>query len=44
VTKARQLFGYNPQTPIEDGIIRFVEWYCNQNQSNLKSIGLSQIN
>jgi UDP-glucuronate 4-epimerase len=38
VTKARQLFGYNPQTPIEDGIIRFVEWYCNQNQSNLKSI------
>jgi UDP-glucuronate 4-epimerase len=38
VTKARQLLGYNPQTPIEIGIIRFVEWFCNQNQVNLKSI------
>ena len=38
VTKARQLLGYNPQTPIEIGIIRFVEWFCNQSQFNLKSI------
>jgi UDP-glucuronate 4-epimerase len=38
VAKARQLLGYNPQTPIEIGIIRFVEWFCNQNQVNLKSI------
>lgn len=38
VTKARQLLGYNPQTSIETGIIRFVEWFCNQNQVNLKSI------
>ncbi|MDT4954114.1 MAG: UDP-glucuronate 4-epimerase [Acidobacteriota bacterium] len=27
VTKARQLLGYNPQTKIEDGIKRFVEWF-----------------
>lgn len=27
ITKARLLFGYNPQTPIEDGIRRFVQWF-----------------
>ncbi|HEX7294910.1 MAG TPA: GDP-mannose 4,6-dehydratase [Pyrinomonadaceae bacterium] len=27
VTKARQLLGYNPQTHIEDGIKKFVEWF-----------------
>jgi UDP-glucuronate 4-epimerase len=27
ITKARQLLGYNPQTPIEDGIKKFVEWF-----------------
>lgn len=27
VTKARQLLGYNPQTQIEEGIHRFVEWF-----------------
>ena len=27
ITKARQLLGYNPQTPIEEGLRRFVEWY-----------------
>jgi UDP-glucuronate 4-epimerase len=27
VTKARRLLGYNPQTPIEEGIHRFVEWF-----------------
>ena len=27
ITKARQLLGYNPQTHIEDGIRRFVEWF-----------------
>jgi UDP-glucuronate 4-epimerase len=27
VTKARSLLGYNPQTKIEDGIKRFVEWF-----------------
>ena len=27
ITKARQLLGYNPQTQIEDGIKKFVEWF-----------------
>ncbi|HYH86596.1 MAG TPA: GDP-mannose 4,6-dehydratase [Pyrinomonadaceae bacterium] len=27
ITKARRLLGYNPQTPIEEGIRRFVEWF-----------------
>ena len=27
ITKARQLLGYNPQTHIEDGIKKFVEWF-----------------
>ena len=27
ITKARRLLGYNPQTKIEDGIKRFVEWF-----------------
>jgi len=27
ITKARQLLGYNPQTRIEDGIKRFVDWF-----------------
>ncbi len=29
ITKARRLLGYNPQTQIEDGIRRFVEWFRN---------------
>jgi UDP-glucuronate 4-epimerase len=27
VTKARRLLGYDPQTPIEEGVRRFVEWF-----------------
>jgi UDP-glucuronate 4-epimerase len=27
ITKARQMLGYNPQTQIEDGIRKFVEWF-----------------
>src|SRR6266849_1855231 len=27
ITKARALLGYNPGTPIEDGIKKFVEWF-----------------
>ena len=27
ITKARRLLGYNPQTPIEAGIERFVAWF-----------------
>ncbi len=33
ITKARQLLGYNPETQIEEGIHRFVEWF----QENKKS-------
>ncbi len=31
VTKARKLLGYDPQTPIEEGISRFVKWFTSQN-------------
>ena len=27
ISKARELLGYNPQTQIEEGIRRFVEWF-----------------
>ncbi|MCM3870069.1 MAG: GDP-mannose 4,6-dehydratase [Pyrinomonadaceae bacterium] len=27
ITKARRLLGYNPQTQIEDGIHKFIEWF-----------------
>jgi UDP-glucuronate 4-epimerase len=27
ITKARKLLGYNPQTQIEDGVRRFVDWF-----------------
>lgn len=27
ITKARKLLGYNPQTQIEDGIRKFIEWF-----------------
>lgn len=30
ISKARQLLGYDPQTPIEVGIQRFVEWFRNR--------------
>lgn len=30
VTKARKLLGYNPQTQIEEGIEKFVEWFKNK--------------
>lgn len=33
ITKARQLLGYSPETQIEEGIHRFVEWF----QENKKS-------
>ena len=31
IDKARRLLGYDPQTKIEDGIPRFVEWFRQQN-------------
>jgi UDP-glucuronate 4-epimerase len=27
ITKARELLGYSPQTKIEEGIPKFVEWF-----------------
>jgi UDP-glucuronate 4-epimerase len=33
ITKARRLLGYNPQTEIEDGISRFVEWFRSTGKS-----------
>jgi UDP-glucuronate 4-epimerase len=27
ITKARRLLDYNPQTPIEDGIREFIQWF-----------------
>lgn len=27
VSKARQLLGYNPSTPIRDGLAKFIEWF-----------------
>jgi UDP-glucuronate 4-epimerase len=32
ITKARLLLGYDPQTPIEDGIHRFIDWFTNSGQ------------
>jgi UDP-glucuronate 4-epimerase len=33
ITKARRLLGYNPQTDIEEGIVRFVNWFrANSNE------------
>jgi len=31
ISKARKLLGYNPQTKIEDGIPKFVEWFRSAN-------------
>ncbi len=33
VTKARRLLGYDPQTKIEDGIRRFVQWFRREQES-----------
>ena len=32
ITKARQLLGYAPHTPIREGIPKFVAWYREMNQ------------
>ena len=32
ISKARRLLGYNPETQIEDGIRRFVEWFKSSQQ------------
>jgi len=37
IIKARRLLDYNPQTPIEEGIHRFVEWFREQENADEKS-------
>ena len=37
IRKARQLLGYNPQTEIETGIRRFVEWFNKEQKSEARS-------
>ena len=27
ISKAKRMLGYNPSTPIEEGIENFIEWY-----------------
>ena len=34
ITKARRLLGYNPQTQIEEGIKKFVEWFREQSSGD----------
>lgn len=34
ITKARRLLGYDPQTPLETGIGRFVEWFKQENSAS----------
>lgn len=36
ITKARKLLGYNPTTPIEDGITKFVAWFREHNASKYR--------
>jgi UDP-glucuronate 4-epimerase len=35
IAKARQLLGYDPQTKIEDGIPKFIEWFLRANEQNV---------
>ncbi|MEA2173246.1 MAG: UDP-glucuronate 4-epimerase [Blastocatellia bacterium] len=35
IARARRLLGYNPQTQIEDGIHRFVEWFKKSQESKV---------
>ena len=35
ITRARELLGYEPKVPIEEGIRRFVVWYLAQHEVTL---------
>jgi UDP-glucuronate 4-epimerase len=37
ISKARRLLGYDPKTPIEEGIRRFVEWFRGNDESGVMS-------
>jgi UDP-glucuronate 4-epimerase len=30
ISKAKRLLGYNPKTKIDDGVPKFVEWFCSR--------------
>jgi UDP-glucuronate 4-epimerase len=36
ITKARRLLGYNPTTPIEEGIEKFVAWFKEHDASKYR--------
>ncbi len=38
ISKARRVLGYDPQTPLEAGIPRFVEWFRNQESAPLPAL------
>jgi UDP-glucuronate 4-epimerase len=42
VSKARRLLGYDPQTPIEEGIRRFVEWFRGNEAVSIQHSAFSQ--
>lgn len=35
ITKPKEMLGYNPQTPIEEGIVKFVNWYKEYNSMEI---------
>ena len=37
ISKAQRLLGYNPQTEIETGVRRFVEWFSKEKKSEVRS-------
>jgi UDP-glucuronate 4-epimerase len=37
ISKARRLLGYDPRTPIEEGIRRFVEWFKGSAECRVQS-------
>eukprot|EP00526_Cylindrotheca_closterium_P020029 CAMPEP_0113622906 /NCGR_PEP_ID=MMETSP0017_2-20120614/11761_1 /TAXON_ID=2856 /ORGANISM="Cylindrotheca closterium" /LENGTH=134 /DNA_ID=CAMNT_0000532795 /DNA_START=17 /DNA_END=421 /DNA_ORIENTATION=+ /assembly_acc=CAM_ASM_000147 len=39
ITKARRLLAYNPTTPIEEGIVRFVSWFREYNATQFRMNG-----
>jgi len=43
ITKARRLLAYNPTTPIEEGIVRFVSWFREYNATQFRMNGWEYI-
>ena len=36
ISKAQRMLGYNPSTPIEEGIVEFVSWFRQHNASQYR--------